>query len=321
MSKNGVAGGYYILDRRCALINLDRWLKTGRCTMKKKNLIAIFFTCIASAVFSQYQAANWPIAYNNIVVKITADTLEEYTLPDCPYLDCGGPTGIHANTSVSDSNGNLLLFSFGNDVRNKYGDWVNGGCCLCQDTVDYRCHTYPHFQGALILPKPGSSSQYYLFIKDMDTAFNGQPMRVTATLVDIRANNDSGAVVQGPAPIIKDTILSDARMTACQHANGRDWWLINHQYLTNKIYTNLITPDSIYGPFEQDIGLAGLEPDNAGWSLFSSTATNLFATTTAGMGGITLLDFDRCTGLFGNFKNLPCNFYEGYYYFLAFSPR
>ena len=110
-------------------------------------------------------------------------------------------------------------------------------------------------------------------------------------------------------------------MTACQHGNGRDWWLINHQYNSNTIYTHLITPDTIEGPFEQNIGLSGSEADAGGTSIFSPVS-KVFATSTGGMGAIILLDFDRCSGIFSNLKTVnTVNSDTGNYCFLAFSPN
>ena len=272
--------------------------------------------CIGKA---QYQGASWPIMYNNLMLRITADTFERDSLPYGTY-------GFLANSSISDFQGTLLFYSCGVDARNKEGAIMDSGCCLCEDTADtYACSTNdlgnPHSQGAIILPRPSSSLQYYLFIKD-ESVFvpYEQPARITASLIDLSYNNQLGKVIQRAFPILNGA-LSDSRMTACQHGNGRDWWLINHEYLTNKIYTHLITPDSILGPFEQSVGLPGLEPDNAGWSIFSPN-TNVFATTTAGMGAITLLDFDRCSGTFGNFRsiNTSASTDSTYYFNLAFSP-
>jgi hypothetical protein len=293
--------------------------------MKIRIQITILLIVVLLNAKAQYQAANWPMQYNDLVLKITTDTFEIDSLPDCPYtIGCSGPVGFIANSSISDSAGKLLLFSFGEDIRNKYGGLVAGGTEITYG-IDLPGDSSnsdgwdPHSQGALFLPRPGSATQFYLFIKDWDSTYNGQPSRVTATLTDITANNDSGKVLRATQVIMQGNMLSDARMTACQHANGRDWWLINHQYLTNVIYTHLITPDSIYGPFEQSIGLPGLEPDDAGWSIFSPEGST-FATATEGMGAITLLDFDRCSGTFSNFRQINTVAADsGNYFNLAFS--
>lgn len=285
--------------------------------MKTATLI-IAFLFFAPLVYSQNESANWCLIYNKLILKITSHSTKIDTLSSMA-------TGFLSNASIGDSSGNLLFFSFGVDVRDKNGDIMDNGCCLCE-SIDLPGNCFagnagsPHFQGSLILPKPGTSDQYYLVIRDMDISPNGQPTRVHVSEVDMLQNGGLGKVTQRIKPILSDT-LSDSRMTAVRHANGRDWWLVNHEYNTNKIYTHLITPDSIYGPFEQKIGYAGKEPDAFGWSLFCGDGS-LFATVTAGMNGITLLDFDRCTGTFSNFRSLDFNADSNVLYFnLAISPN
>ena len=95
--------------------------------MRKLFLFVVIVVFITEKLHCQYQAANWPMQYNNLMLKISPDTFERDSLPH-------STTGNCANTSVSDSQGNLLLYSFGVDVRNKYGNVLAGGCCLCEDS-------------------------------------------------------------------------------------------------------------------------------------------------------------------------------------------
>src|ERR1019366_6895993 len=164
--------------------------------MKRKLTIAFLFLLIAGAAAAQYRSANWPLTYNNLVLKITKDTLARDSLSN-------GTHGFCANTSISDNEGNLLFYSQGVDARNKMGGLMDSGCCLCESLQDpANCDATengnPHFQGALILPVPGNTNQFYLFIKDMDSVFtNGpeQPMRVTASIIDMSESGGLGMVV------------------------------------------------------------------------------------------------------------------------------
>ena len=255
--------------------------------------------------------------FNNWVLKIAPDTFRTDSLNNAFY-------GFIANASISDSSGNLLFFSFGINVRNKLGAIMDGGCCLCQDSLDsVVCIELdyagsPHEQGDIILPRPGSETQYYLFNKDESVFVPAEtPARVTASLIDLTYNGGLGKVLRATTPILGDT-LCDSRMTACLHANGRDWWLVNHKYDSPIIFTHLITPDSIFGPYEQNIGLPGPQPDQTGWSLFSPSGT-LFASATSSMDSIELLDFDRCKGEFSNPHYINCTPDTQCSKFMAFS--
>jgi hypothetical protein len=265
---------------------------------RKKQLLLIIITNMYICVFGQYQTANWPLLSPGRILKIIPNVFKVDTLPN-HWI------GWQANASISDNQGNLMFFSLGEDCRNKHGDTMDNGCCLCE-CIDYSwfcTQGHPLPQGTMILPKPGSSNQYYLLIKDMESVMptDEAPVRVTASLIDMNLNGGLGKVIQRAVPILSDT-LCNTRMTACRHANGRDWWFVTHKYLSNNIFTVLITPDSIYPPQKQSIGAAGIG-DAFGWSLFSPDGT-VYATTTFNMGEITLLHFDRCTGTFSNYQTL-----------------
>jgi hypothetical protein len=93
-------------------------------------------------------------------------------------------------------------------------------------------------------------------------------------------------------------------MTACKHANGRDYWLIMGASVKNIFYKFLITPDSILGPFQQTIGPKFPLPYDIAYSKFSQDGSR-YATGII-EGPIVLMDFDRCTGEFSN----PTNIYH-----------
>ncbi len=68
------------------------------------------------------------------------------------------------------------------------------------------------------------------------------------------ADSSLGEVVIKNQQLFADTMAS-AGMTACKHANGRDWWLIRNEYHTNCYYILLVTPDSVMGPSKQCLGI------------------------------------------------------------------
>ena len=87
-------------------------------------------------------------------------------------------------------------------------------------------------------------------------------------------------------------------MTACKHANGRDYWLVMGASVINKFYTFLVTPDSIIGPFIQTIGPKFPGPYDNAYSKFSQDGSK-YATGVIG-GPVLIMDFDRCSGEFSN---------------------
>jgi hypothetical protein len=107
-----------------------------------------------------------------------------------------------------------------------------------------------------------------------------------------------GAITTKNVPILYDHVLRRGGMTACKHANGRDYWLIVGGSGINTYYEFLITPDSILGPYTQSIGPSYIVSQDIAYSKFSMDGSR-FATG-AGEGPILVMDFDRCSGIFSN---------------------
>ena len=93
------------------------------------------------------------------------------------------------------------------------------------------------------------------------------------------------------------------RITACKHANGRDWWLVVHQYHSGLVYKYLISPQGISGPTTQD--LFTYRDVYFGQAVFSPQGTK-FAYYEP-YGDLDIFDFDRCTGDFSNFVHIDIN--------------
>ncbi|MCX6291757.1 MAG: T9SS type A sorting domain-containing protein, partial [Bacteroidetes bacterium] len=98
--------------------------------------------------------------------------------------------------------------------------------------------------------------------------------------------------------IINDT-LTLGRITACKHANGRDWWVVVHRANSDQYYKMLITPDTILTS-SQSIGgvIRGGLSDVAGQALFSPDGAKYALLTYDTT--MYVMDFDRCTGDFSN---------------------
>ena len=106
----------------------------------------------------------------------------------------------------------------------------------------------------LFLPAPGSDSLLYLL--SCGVTISG-PYGLYYSLIDLKANNDSGAVIQKNVPLNSYPAF-DALM-AVQHGNGRDWWVFFRRAslstsASNTFYKYLITPTGIAGPDTQSIG-------------------------------------------------------------------
>lgn len=85
-------------------------------------------------------------------------------------------------------------------------------------------------QSALIIPRPGSSSQYYLF-QVGPSSEPGYDPTVYLTIVDMAARSGEGAVTMAPVAIGGEM---NEKLTAVPHGNGCSYWVIGHKSFTNE---------------------------------------------------------------------------------------
>lgn len=110
-----------------------------------------------------------------------------------------------------------------------------------------------------------------------------------------------GVTSQKNIILFQDTISWG--LSACKHANGRDWWVVAIKDNTDLIYKILVTPLGISSVTTQHLNIT---PSlGASMQLSFSNDGNYFICSLTD-GGIVkdhfvrILDFDRCNGFFSN---------------------
>jgi hypothetical protein len=214
--------------------------------------------------------------------------------------------------NICNKQGSFQFFTNGIAVYDRYGNIMPNG-----DTLSFYNYNYwlsinsgaPNDQAVLILPKPGSENLYYIFhFVPTDTSFTyqgtsyGLPTHFYYSVVDMSANMGLGDVVQKDVRLPLTGVNCASRLTAVKHANGRDWWIIRHGWRDNKYIKFLLTPDTILGPYIQNIGpdynQNGRAIDYYGTSVFNTDGTKMASAN--GLSPVVVLDFDRCGGDFSN---------------------
>ena len=90
-------------------------------------------------------------------------------------------------------------------------------------------------QSGIIVPSTGDPKIYYVFtVHDA-----GEPEGLQYSLVDISLNGGLGDVTIKNVPIA--TPVTE-KLTAVEHANGTDIWVIAHRYGSDEFLTYLVTP-------------------------------------------------------------------------------
>jgi hypothetical protein len=267
-----------------------------------KRLLFILFVLFSCNLFSQGVSNLWLMGYASWAGPPYGGTNFDFS---------GGTLNIsyqsrlmnfeETNGVICDKNGNFLFSSNGVYIANAQnqimvnGSGLNPAFYTNETSHDSLGLALP--QGNLIIPFPNDSTKYYLFHETCDDYGNSYcSFFLYYSVIDMSLDNGLGVVVQKNTVLLSDSLV-EGRLTACKHANGRDWWLITHQINTNNYFTFLITPDGIDGPYMQGIGS---EMSIWGQSVFSPDGKYFayYNTISAiqGVGNLDIYDFDRCTG-------------------------
>jgi hypothetical protein len=257
-----------------------------------KQLFILLLLCYSFCANGQLHDAQWVFSELPSVMDFrTPDTVKNYSL-----------SGIFpmflASANICDEDGNLLFITNGINVYDRDGVELENGSDIVNtpEVQQYQNVGLCWPQVVLFLPMPGNSRFYYLIHFGIDN--NSTPRKIFYTKIDKEGNFGKGTVVEKSSIIWQNIEMRGGGMTACKHANGRDWWVIVGLHNTNTFMKFLVTPQGIYDPVFQSIGAVYNGPFDIGYSCFSLDGSK-FATS-CWRGKITLMDFDRCNGEFSN---------------------
>ncbi len=217
-------------------------------------------------------------------------------------LNNGTTRALDACTSISDKNGNLLFYASGLGTstfpNNQYAEIWNINNQAMQNSIGVFCY-YSGAQGLITIPNSNNASSYYLF-----SLAGKQGVGIVAyySTIDLTLDSGRGAVVQKNVLLCDSNVLE--KMIAVKHANGRDWWLLIHEFNSNNFFEYLITPNGISGPFVISTGscIGCSNTYDQGQMVFSMDGSKLCVASTYGV--LDLYDFDRCSGILTLNQNL-----------------
>lgn len=265
----------------------------------------LFCLLLSANLFGQLFNNNWVLGGAQLIGDTATQAVMNVSFSTgVPVSSKFPPTDYYmdlAIATISDSSGNLVLYTNGVHLKNAQHEIVQNGASL--PNSNNWSTSFPESQGVMLLPRPGYDKQYLLFTADIfgftyppTGTFRSGSSNLTYSVIDMTLNNGKGGVVERKTNMILDT-LSGGQITAIRHANGRDWWVLTSQYNINQYYAFLITPDGFenYGlqSFETEmrvsLGQAVFSPDG-NWYLRYNTVSNPFSA------WFDAYKFDRCTG-------------------------
>jgi gliding motility-associated-like protein len=230
-------------------------------------------------------------------------------LVDTSRIDFIGYDFFRAQGSICNKQGELQFYTNGYAVFNKKHKVMEGGDSITFSSVARSNKALGFFQNCLVLRKPESDSLYYIIIFDFvdgcSAGFNTACVLQYAE-IDMSQNNGLGKVISTNNKLL-ETPISGSNLTACRHANGREWWIVKKEWQTNKWFKFLLSPKGIEGPFAQNIGSSFLGfSGNGTYSTFSNYG-ELFVSSGILLSDtsitIEIMDFDRCTGEISNLRS------------------
>ena len=228
---------------------------------------------------------------------------------------------LGTEATICNAQGDFLMSSNGVWIANANNDTMLNGGGLNQNAFT---NNWPYGQvltyGHIFLPYPGDSDKYYLFHQTGDSLNNVPSTELYYSVIDMTLDGGLGGVTSQKNIILFHDTLSWG-LSACKHANGRDWWVVAMKDNSDLIYKILVTSNGISNITTQHLGVA----PSLGASMqicFSQDGSKFVCSLTNGgviiEHFVRILDFDRCTGDFSNPRVFDVSGSIGWG--LAFSP-
>jgi hypothetical protein len=207
------------------------------------------------------------------------------------------------NVTFSDSSGRLFCYYDGENIYNQVHFTMDSG-------ANWHEAEYPTGwiapQLGLALPLP-NSERYICIINSTTNSFpdltpisNIAGEDLLFSVIDLLENNGLGKVTLRKQEALQDT-LDFGKLSACRHANGRDWWIIVARYTFNEFHRFLLTPTGLEWVGTQQIGDKVII--GGGQAFFTPDGNKHIRYNSVGGGeqdNLNIFDFDRCTGLLSN---------------------
>jgi gliding motility-associated-like protein len=225
---------------------------------------------------------------------------------DSPEVLTGSPIeSFEGTSSICDEDGNLLFFTNGGGrptinpaVPLPPGTiWDQNGDVM-YDMMGEQGGGYSSQQSSVIVPKPGSSSNYYLFT--MDQLENPDNRGFRYFEIDMNGNGGLGEVVVADQQLYGSTYEA---LAAVRHENEQDYWIIivNPQNPQREflVYEATAFGVSLSGNYTFDLGAFELFPSKI---KASPTGDRINQRQN---GEITFFDFDNATGVISNPIKIP----------------
>lgn len=298
----------------------------------KSKICIVTLILLSNFLFAQKEASNWFFGVNAGLDFNSG----------APINKSGGQLISNEGcATISDRNGNLLFYSDGNTAWNRNHEVMQNG--------DNLFGHHSSTQAALIVPKPGSRTIYYLFTVDKPNYFltEDDPIDgVNYSIVNMSLDGGLGGIINTQknhhlitydiSNTTQNEFKCSEKITAVLHADGSSFWVITHfadKFYAFKVDYNGVHPTPIISSTSQvvnpaiddegvnksAIGYIKASPNGEKLAIaHSSTTSGSPRTGTKKSGKVFLYDFNASNGTVSNAKSLISGEYP---YGVEFSPK
>ena len=208
-------------------------------------------------------------------------------------------------SSVSDSLGDLMLFSDGLHIFNKNYEIMENGDSLLFNSWWVWCMgqlggANRIVNGSLILPFPNHPNQFIVIYETVENLPIDRPLGAYYAIVDLNMNN--GKVIEKDIRIFQDT-LAPGTIQAVRHGNGNDWWILVPENETDCTYIMKLDDNGVSLKDKSCIGDVMDEWYPIGGQSVFSPNGKWYAKVNDNE-QLNLFEFDRCNGEFIAYQKL-----------------
>ncbi len=253
----------------------------------KKGLLLLFIGLVCYSMYAEKsymgkESFNWYFG-GNAGISFNTPDLSPVVLTDSQIFTLEGCA------TTSDSMGNLLFYTDGFYVYNKNHEIMHNS--------DHLNGNFSSTQSAIIVQWPGKEHLYYIFTVDYQIGVNG----FCYSIVDMTKDDSSGSVIDKNNLLLPEVT---EKLTATQHANGVDIWVIVHGWDDNRFYAYKITESGLQlTPVISEVGMVHTggrisqqkNENKVGYMRVSPSGAKL-ACAIRSMQTIQIFDFDNETG-------------------------
>ena len=238
------------------------------------------------------------------------------------YLDF-----LLTNSIFSSPEGDLLFYSNGQSIHGRDHIPVPGADSISygpawesrvwnneygeQETTGYD-QTY----GAVFITKPGTDKEYYLLYNDYNDIFLDRRYGYVNKMFAELIVDEAGLAVATQKDIVFAEKISSSNMVTCaQHANGRDWWLL--QLKDDMMQSYLIDPQGIRLFSESELAIE-IDSISGGSTKFNKQGDKFAIYQNAELfdslgNELIIADFDRCSGSYFNEQKYNLSSLESFF--------